>query len=478
MQTKLYFFIGALCLGLSFSSIYAQQTPAYQLTLSVKGLKVPQVYLGSFNNGNRYTVDTAEVDQATGKAQFKFTKMPPQGMYYLAVSDQAAFDFVVNGEKALELRSDVNHLLDSLHAVGSKENAAFISHLKYLRIKSLDAEKTNALLNQLRNANKAEEVIREQQVKLMNISKEVSARSLEYQKKNPKTFTAKLLLASQNPQVPAIIVPYIKGEANPAYFQYIKNHYWDGYDFKESRLLRSTVFVEKLTTYFNQLVMPQPDTMKNSADKFLKKTKADSTTYRFALRWITNFYDNLERYAGDVVFTHVFDAHYKSARAVGVDTATFQRIKYKADLFRQNLTGNIATDIQLPDRNGVKQSLLDVEAQYTLLYFFSPLCSHCQKVTPELHQMLLGVDPKVVTVFSVVGEEPANLSQWKDYVATQIPDWISVADSTESSSVFDAFGAYNLPVIHVLNREKRIVAKYVKPENLKELIAALVGVER
>lgn len=460
------------------SKLNAQTPPAYQITLAVKGLRSPEVYLGSFKNGNRYTVDTAKVDTLQGTASFVFDKMPPQGMYYVAINNDAAIDFVVNGEKKLELRSEMNHLLDSIRAIGSPENEAFIQHLKFLRIKSIEAGKINALIDQMRNVSNTADVIREQQIKLMAVSKSVLDRSVAYQKKHPKTFSAKLLMASQNPQVPALIVPYIKGQPNPEYFQYIKNHYWDGYDFKESRLLRSSVFVEKLTTYFNQLVMPQKDTMLRSAEFVIKRAKVDQATFQFAVRWITNFYDNLERYAGDVVFTHLFDKYYSSATAIGIDTATFQRIKYKADLYRQNLTGNIATDIILPDRNGVKQSLYKVEAEFVLLYFFSPLCSHCQKVTPELHKMLEGVNPQKVKVFSIAGEEPANMEQWKDYVTTQTPDWICVADSTESSAVFDTFGAYNLPVIHVLDQEKRIVAKYVKPENLKELIAALVGVER
>ena len=56
-----------------------------------------------------------------------------------------------------------------------------------------------------------------------------------------------------------------------AAYRYFKDHFWDGVNFWDDRFARtpSGLFEEKLDKYFNQLVVPHPDSVNKEIDWML-----------------------------------------------------------------------------------------------------------------------------------------------------------------------------------------------------------------
>ena len=49
-----------------------------------------------------------------------------------------------------------------------------------------------------------------------------------------------------------------------------------------------------------------------------------------------------------------------------------------------NLIGEKAADLEMVDASGKPANLYDVKAEYTIVCFWDPTCSHCKEEVPKL----------------------------------------------------------------------------------------------
>jgi thiol-disulfide isomerase/thioredoxin len=137
---------------------------------------------------------------------------------------------------------------------------------------------------------------------------------------------------------------------------------------------------------------------------------------------------------------------------------------------KSNLIGNLAPELKLPDFENNYFSLRQMDGDYTVLYFWEPGCSHCQKTTPLLNEKLFEpLKNKGVQVFAVY--IMTNKDEWlKAINQYKIFEWTNVWDPNQDSNFRVLYDVFSTPVLYVLDKFKHIIAKKIDVETAVKII--------
>src|SRR5690606_8339924 len=199
------------------------------------------------------------------------------------------------------------------------------------------------------------------------------------------------------------------------YFYY-KNHYFDGVNFKDERIIRTPFFDDRVKKYFESVILQHPDTIILEIDNILAKCEQSK---------IMGF---------DKVFVHLADKYIISGKASKVyEKETVTKIKERVDIMRNLLLGAQVSELYVIDTTNAKivrkwgfdtattskgitdlyykhendlrplwKTLHPVQAKYTILAFWAVDCGHCKTEIPKLAKDLKTIKGKVdYKVFAV-----------------------------------------------------------------------------
>ena len=96
---------------------------------------------------------------------------------------------------------------------------------------------------------------------------------------------------------------------------------------------------------------------------------------------------------------------------------------------RPILIGKIAPNILCEKRDGTKFNLYDVDADYTILWFWAWDCGHCKKSSPDMKAFGTKWKDKKVKVLAVCTALSDKLPEcWKAVDEREYTDFINVVD--------------------------------------------------
>jgi hypothetical protein len=237
----------------------------------------------------------------------------------------------------------------------------------------------------------------------------------------------------------------------------------------------------------------------------MSKTKQGSKMNMFLLAYFTPTYESSKVMGFDKVFVHIIDTYFRTGKAKGIyDDKTIDNIEKRGDILKPILLGNIAPDLLMIDTVGHKSiakmgfdtvktsagatklyydniqnlaqqfvTMSSVKAEYLVLVFWDVDCGHCKTEIPKLleeyHALLK--DKKDVKVFSVYTQH--EYDKYRKYIIENKLDWINVYDGIHINNIKEKYDVYSTPVIYVLDKNKRIKAKRIGTEQVKDIIAQM-----
>lgn len=137
-------------------------------------------------------------------------------------------------------------------------------------------QQKNAILNAPETNESQKEIIRNE---IDSLNQKLLVFRTEIIQQHPTLLISKVLSAMQEPVVPEAI------QTNQeAAYQFYKSHYWDHIDLGDDRLLRTPLLPMKLKTYFEQLVLPNADSVIKEVDYLLYLSRNSQETTDF-LAW-------------------------------------------------------------------------------------------------------------------------------------------------------------------------------------------------
>ena len=190
--------------------------------------------------------------------------------------------------------------------------------------------------------------------------------------------------------------------------------------------------------------------------------------FQFVSVFLFNHFRESEIMGHDAVVVKLADDIYLSGKADWVSQEFKDDLKKQVDLIRPNLIGKKAQNLVMDSYKGIFVSLYDVEKDFTILYFWEPDCSHCLEATPKLKDYYEKAKNQGIEVFAVC--TTSDKEKWSKYIEDNRLTWINGWDP-ERASHFDYF--YNVqstPMIYILDKNKKIIAKKLAVENIGPFI--------
>jgi thiol-disulfide isomerase/thioredoxin len=279
-----------------------------------------------------------------------------------------------------------------------------------------------------------------------------------------------------------------KQDTLTAYAAY-KKEYWYDISPADERLLRTPMFEQRLTRYFESVVIRHADSIKAEVDKFILYSRTNKTMFRYFLNRFTNEYMNPKYMGLDVVFLHLFEKYYLTNQVDWLEPKDKDLVFNRAYSLMGNILGEPAAELNMLDAQDKKVNLYSINAPYTLLVFWDPDCSHCREQVPVIDSLykanwkasgmkLIGI--LTDTVRTDKSKLPLVKQNWLKYVSEHgLNNWLHLYQSFEAREeekvkslpgFRQTYDVYQTPTIYLLDKDKRIVAKKISPEQVDEFL--------
>lgn len=485
---------------LLFAGLGIMAQGGYEIKMNIKNLKDDTVYLAKYTFDKQYIVDTCK-KVINGAIVFKGKKDLDKGVYFLVGKQKVRyFDFFVNENMKFTINSDMEDVVKYLKVTGSKENEDFINYIRYITNKN---KEFGELKNYTKGMNKADSA-KAMAEKVKSLNDEVQKYETDFLKAHQGSFITDVINLKTEKE--AKDVPKASNGRPDSVYQYVyyKQHYWDGVNFKDSRLMHTPFLADRVKKYFDRIIVQSPDTIIKEIDKVLGQCVPETDMFRFLLAYFTPTYESSKIMGFDKIFVHLIDTYIVTGKAKGVyDERTVEKIAERGAILKPLLLGAQAPDLLMIDTLHAKQvnrmgfdtaktsegitklyydnaqkltplfnTLYSVKAKYTVLVFWDVDCGHCQTEIPKLletyHELRKKYDVKIFSVYTLQEYE-----KWRKYIIDKKLDFINVYDPIHLNNIKQKYDIFSTPVIYLLDENKVIKAKRLSEEQIPEIIKVL-----
>ncbi len=442
------------------SFLFAQ---GYKIETTIHNTADTIAYLGHHFATQRYLDDTAKI--VNGKATFQGNKTLPNGIYFY-YTPATYFEFLI-GEQNFSIEATSPDFVTTMKLQNSKTNEGFY---KLQRFTKAMKEKSK-LITQALDSTATDAQKDDAKAKLKDLNTEVKTFQTQLKKEYAGTFLAKIITLMQSPSVP-IIPDSVENKALFRY-EYYKSNFWNDINIADPGLLRTPLLDAKIKEYLDDVVIQQSDSVIKEVDLLIAKTTTNKEAFRYLLITLVNKYESSKVIDFDKVFVHIIESYYLTGKAnEWTDKETLDKLRNRVAMIKPNFIGNDAPQLILWDTLGNEINLRDIEAEYTVLYFYSPDCGHCIKKTPVLYEKYPDLVAKGVEILAICTE--TDEKKWKDFIIKDDLGWINLADLESKTYVKYYYDIRSTPTVYILDKDKKIILKKIDALDIADVIDMLI----
>jgi peroxiredoxin len=439
----------------------------FRLEVELNSAAGKEVFLANYYLGNIYAKDTIRLDEQ-GRGVFSADSLLPQGLYKIYLDENNHFDFLLGNDQQLSIKN-TTFSSSSVQATGSEETEAFFAYtgsLGNLQQKSAEIRK------QMETASSEEKV--QLQKELAGLTSQLHNYWDKLENDLPNSFLAKFVKSNY---VPTLDVSSLPGEVQNndsllllARFYHQQRHFWDNFDYTDERFLYTPFFKQKLETWFTKVLYQNYDSVKVPVFRFIEEVKPHPRIFQFATSYFLNSAINSNIMGMDALFVDIAKKYYLSGEAFWASDESLEKIRDNVLFLEHNLIGKTAPDLTLENFDGEYINLHQINAKYTLVLIYEPNCSHCNVFVPRLYADVYQIfKDKGLEVFAIYSMD--NKAEWTEFLSEHnMFDWINVWDEHHVSRFKILYDGRKTPGIYVLDENKKIIAKKMAVEQVKQLL--------
>jgi len=471
------FFTSLLIPFFSFAQSAASTgKPGYEIRVTFKPFQNQYIFLGHYSGKQLPIIDSVRVNDKS-EGVFKGTKKLGAGVYLVGYPNKMGFfEFLIGNNQHFSIKVDSSNLQNVVFT-NSPDNDLFLSYQRSMSANGRRIDSAQRLLPLAKNARDSA-VLNDVMIKT---NKAIRDYRFDIIKKYPDGMLSFLLKLLQEPEVP----PTSKqpgGKYDSAFaYHYYKNHFWDGINFYDDRLVRTPIFENKLDKYFEQLVYPHPDSVNKEIDWMLGYASVNEEMQKFLLTKFVNRYLNQKYMWEDAVFVHLFEKYFSQKTYPWLTEKGVKTIQDRAYSLMANLVGSPAADIDLPDTSGKNITLYSLTSPYTVVVIWDPTCSHCKEIVPKVDSLYRNKwKAEGVKVFAMAKETDGQKNDWINFIGqNHLQEWFNVyySKSDDKARVDAGIPGYSqlydiqtFPTLYLLDKDKRIIAKKLTFEQIDQVL--------
>lgn len=453
---------------------HAQQ--GYDIKIQLKPYKNATIYLGYYYGKLKALADSTVLSEnSTGR--FSGKEKLHGGIYFVvSPKKEILFEILVDKDQYFSIVADTAKLPASISFEGTTDNLQFQSYSGFANETGQLISRLNTELMNAGNAKDSASI--SSKIKMLTHSMTHYRDSIG--NKYPGSFLTILFNAIRQPEVPpASTHPGGRYDSSYAY-QYYKSHYWQGVSVGDERLVRTPFFEPKLEKYYKELVYPHADSIKKEIDAMLIKARPSKEMFKYLLVHFVQKYINPEFMGQDAVFVHLFEKYINTGQTDFFTTQYMDFMTKRAYSLMANLIGQPAANLEMVDTAGKSMPLYNLQSEYTVICFWDPTCSHCKEVVPKVDSMYKAKWKNLgVAVYGV--KVDGNREDWVKFINENgLSGWLHVHQLPQQQSLENAAGkpgykqlydVYQTPVLYLLDKDKRIIAKKLTYLQIDEVIS-------
>lgn len=452
---------------LSFGA-FAQNN--HKITIKIDGYDQSVLSLANNVLDKQYIVDTARVNE---RGEFVFasdTSALPVGIYLVVMApDNQYFQMLIgdNEDQEFSLTTSVEDL-STVRVESSKDNELFYDYLAFL---DEQQERSKPFRESLADTTSTEAVRAKMEEELDGISRQVTAHQDKIVAETPDSYVAAIIRTNASNPPPEYAEIADEDERNQRKLAWLQEHYFDKIDLTDDRLLRTPFLFGRIKYFVDKLHVPHPDTISKAIDFVLERMDPESEMFKYYVVHFINDAAASKIVGMDAVYVHMVDNYYISGKAYWADPESMVTMKENADRTRPLLIGKTAPNIKMKRRDGSPVELHDIDAKYTILYFWKFDCGSCKKSTPVMAEFYEKWKSKGVEIFSVCTKQNEIEKCWEYVDEQEIGDWLHATD--RYMRFYKEYDVRSTPTIFVLDENKEIISKRLGADQLDELLTAV-----
>lgn len=454
-----------------FFSVFAFSQKGMKIEVDIDGFKKDTMILGYYMGSNQYVLDTAA--RTSRGFVFKTDTLQPQGMYMVILPPlNEAIQFILAEDQQFKISAKYDEGVKDVTFKGSDENDLYYRYVNFIQAKRPES---NRLRKQLDSMDVNDPEFERIDKAVVAIDNEVAALSKDIRESHPNSFTAMILDVNEE-----IDIPEFQGEEQDVAmkrFLYFRDKYYQKMHLKDPRMFRTPYLYERVNYFVDKLTMRSPDSLIVTVDRILGDLdrKETSEGFRYYLVHLLNKYAKSKIIGQDAVYVHIVDNYYAKDKAPWTDAEQLSKIMKNARSLRPILVGKTAPNLTLQDKEGNDVAIHDIEAEYTVLYFWNPDCGHCKKSTPKLIEFQKANADKGIRVVTICGKMGKDYPKCWEYIdeSKDMDVLLNLGDVTHKSRYKMVYYVKNTPKLFLLDKDKKILSKGFGTEQLPELMKIL-----
>ena len=245
-------------------------------------------------------------------------------------------------------------------------------------------------------------------------------------------------------------------------------HFWDGIESFDGPTDENPVLAAQLDFYFAKMVAPLPDSITPEIDRLVERTSFNTDLRDFILWHLLEKYRHPEYMSQDQVFVWLYDHCFSQLEIKDLNEANLTMIRDKAETLRRLALFKLAPNFAIYD----SIDLHSVESEYTVLFFYDHDCDVCQREMQDLDS--IGAEHPEITTLAIDmnldsrGDSSGGFAirpQGDGDLKSPI-QYRRITNPSELIALSDAYDIETTPLIYVLDRNKRIIAKKIQAKQI------------
>jgi peroxiredoxin len=440
-----------------------------QIDIKLENVSDSSAYLAHYLDGRIFADDTTKL--VNGVGLFQKDSLLDQGIYVVYLPSKKYFDLLLGDDQEFSIHSDSKEFVNNLKISGSKESEAFADFQKFMKAKNENSKKLQAQYKDKANDEKAQAEYKEL-FKKADIEVKAYIKSLNEKFPAP-SFVSAFANFTLSPEAPdfnksiAADFPDRDKEIKLRNYLWTKDSYLSSLNPADDRYLRTPVLKNKLSFFYEKILIQQRDSIVKESIKLIEQARSNKKCFQYYTQYALNYAIKSKIMGVDAAFVDLARRYYLSGQATWADSTLMASIKERVIKLQYNLLDMKAQDLALETIDGEFVTLHEVEADYTVLYFFETDCGHCKKVTPRLKPEILDAYKDLnIQVMAVYTQQEKEL--WQKYIEdNELYDFINCYDPSYKTNFRIFYDVYSTPTIYLLDKDKKIVAKRLDIDNLK-----------
>lgn len=219
------------------------------------------------------------------------------------------------------------------------------------------------------------------------------------------------------------------------------DHYFENLPLCDTRILNSRLLKNKLDDYFdNHMANQNAGVICQNIDNLISKTNDCHEVRDYILWYLYSRYFN-----NDLIYIHLSDNYFSKLEINNLTQNIRNEIIKRSDVLRKITIGSVSPTFSYTDDEGNKIDLSEINAENLVLFFYKPDCQKCIR------------DKRILGLIK---------NKQKDLTIL----YINISEDNYSNVSQDIINQYDItttPTIYVLDKNKRIIAKNIKAEEIE-----------